>query len=419
MAVSEPLDRQLELLLSGAAKVIPEAELVHKLESGRPLRVKLGIDPSAPDLHLGHAVVLWKLRRFQDLGHTAVLIVGDFTGRVGDPSGQVETRPMLAAGQLEENARTYLEQVGKVLDLGRAEIRRNSEWLAGLTFADVARLASTLTVAKLLERDDFAERLRTGHPISLQEFLYPLMQGYDSVAVEADVEMGGTDQTFNLLVGRDIQRAHGQDPQVAFTMPLLPGTDGVRKMSKSLENHVGLTEPPEEQFGKVMSIPDDAMATWFGLCTDLEPSELDAIDAGLADGSLRPDLAKRRLASEVVALYHGADAAREAEVRFDRVFKEHDIPDDVPGQPVRRIAVLVEKTPGVLVLDVPVLLADELGLAQSRSEARRLIDQRGVRRDGALVEGYEQPVTENPDEMLVGSVWQVGKRRYARIASLT
>jgi tyrosyl-tRNA synthetase len=283
----------------------------------------------------------------------------------------------------------------------------------------VARLASTLTVAKLMERDDFAERHRTGRPISLQEFLYPLMQGYDSVATRADVEMGGTDQTFNLLVGRDIQRAHGQDPQVAFTMPLLPGTDGVRKMSKSLENHVGLTEPPEEQFGKVMSIPDDAMATWFRLSTDLEPSELDAIEAGLADGSLRPDLAKRRLASEIVRLYHGADAARQAEARFDRVFKSHDIPDNVPEQSVRRLAVLVEKKPGVLVLDVPILLADELGLAQSRSEARRLIDQRGVRRDGALVEGYEQRLTESPDEMLVGSVWQVGKRRYAKIASLT
>lgn len=408
MAVSEPLDRQLELLLSGAAKVIPEAELVHKLESGRPLRVKLGIDPSAPDLHLGHAVVLWKLRRFQDLGHTAVLIVGDFTGRVGDPSGQVETRPMLAAGQLEENARTYLEQVGRVLDLGRAEIRRNSEWLAALTFADVARLASTLTVAKLLERDDFAERLRTGHPISLQEFLYPLMQGYDSVAIQADVEMGGTDQTFNLLVGRDIQRAHGQDPQVAFTMPLLPGTDGVRKMSKSLENHVGLTEPPEEQFGKVMSIPDDVMATWFRLCTDLEPSELDAIEARLADGSLRPDLAKRRLAAEVVALYHGADAAREAEARFDRVFKERDLPQDVP---VIEIPPGIERDEGDTIW-LPRLL-QAVGMASSNSEARRLIEQSGVRLDGELV---EDPEAEFRRQELQGKVLQVGRRRFARLS---
>jgi tyrosyl-tRNA synthetase len=413
-----PVDRQLELLLSGAADVIPQEDLVRKLESGRPLRVKLGIDPSAPDLHLGHAVVLRKLRRFQDLGHVAILIVGDFTGRVGDPAGQSETRPMLTPEELEANAETYLEQVGIVLDLDRAEIRRNSEWLAALRFEDVARLAATQTVARLLERDDFAERYRGGKPVSLQEFLYPLMQGYDSVAIEADVEMGGTDQTFNLLVGRDIQRAHGQEPQVAFTMPLLAGTDGTRKMSKSLGNHVGLVEPPEEQFGKVMSIPDEAMPPWFRLCTDLEPAELDAIDAGLADGSLRPDVAKRRLARDIVRLYHGEDAAREAEARFDRIHREREIPDDVPEQGVRRSAVVVERKPGVLVLDVAVLLADELRLAQSRSEARRLIDQGGVRRDGALVEGYEQRLTEDPDEMLVGSVWQVGKRRYARIASL-
>jgi tyrosyl-tRNA synthetase len=397
--------RQLELLLSGAGAVIPEEELARRLESGRPLRVKLGIDPSAPDLHLGHAVVLRKLRRFQDLGHTAVLIVGDFTGRVGDPSGQVETRPMLAPDELEGNARTYLEQVGKVLELGRAEIRRNSEWLAGLTFADVARLASTLTVAKLLERDDFAERYRTGRPISLQEFLYPLMQGYDSVATRADVEMGGTDQTFNLLVGRDIQRAHGQDPQVAFTMPLLPGTDGVRKMSKSLENHVGLTEPSQEQFGKVMSIPDDAMAAWFRLSTDLEPTELDAIEAGLADGSLRPDLAKRRLASEIVRLYHGEDAAHAAEERFDHVFREHEIPGDVPETAVPSEAVRDGK------VWLPRLLA-ATGLASSNAEARRLIEQGGVRMDGEPV--LDPDVELDPTD-LVGKILQVGRRRFLRL----
>jgi tyrosyl-tRNA synthetase len=400
------VDRQLELLLSGAGAVIPEEELARKLESGRSLRVKLGIDPSAPDLHLGHAVVLRRLRRFQDLGHTAVLIVGDFTGRVGDPSGQVQTRPMLDTDRLEENARTYLEQVGKVLELGRAEIRRNSEWLAGLTFGDVARLASTLTVAKLMERDDFAERHRTGRPISLQEFLYPLMQGYDSVATRADVEMGGTDQTFNLLVGRDIQRAHGQDPQVAFTMPLLPGTDGVRKMSKSLENHVGLTEPPEEQFGKVMSIPDDAMATWFRLSTDLEPSELDAIEAGLADGSLRPDLAKRRLASEIVRLYHGADSARDAEARFDLVHRQHDIPDEVPE----------EELPADAVRDGSVWLPRLLaltGLAASNAEARRLIEQGGVRIDGRQIDDSDAELAPSD---LEGRVLQVGRRRFLRLS---
>jgi tyrosyl-tRNA synthetase len=408
MGASEPVDRQLELLLSGAAGVIPEDELIRKLETGRSLRVKLGIDPSAPDLHLGHAVVLRKLRRFQDLGHTAVLIVGDFTGRVGDPSGQVETRPMLAAGQLEENARTYLDQVGGVLDLDRAEVRRNSEWLAGLTFADVARLASTLTVAKLLERDDFAERYRAGRPISLQELLYPLMQGYDSAAIESDVEMGGTDQTFNLLVGRDIQRAHGQEPQVAFTMPLLPGTDGVRKMSKSLDNHVGLTEQPEEQFGKVMSIPDEVMPTWFRLCTDLEPSEVDAIEAGLADGSLRPDLAKRRLAKEIVRLYRGADAARDAEARFDRVFRERELPDDVP---VIAIPLGIERDEGGGIW-LPRLL-QAVGMASSNSEARRLIEQSGVRLDGKLV---EDPDVEFGRGELLGKILQVGRRRFARLA---
>ena len=406
MGGSQPVERQVELLLSGAAEVIPQDELVRKLEAGRPLRVKLGIDPSAPDLHLGHAVVLRKLRRFQDLGHVAVLIVGDFTGLVGDPSGQVETRPMLTPDRLEENAGTYLEQVGKVLDLGRAEIRRNSEWLAGLSFADVARLASTLTVARLLERDDFAERHRTGRPISLQEFLYPLMQGYDSVAIEADVEMGGTDQTFNLLVGRDIQRSHGQEPQVAFTMPLLPGTDGVRKMSKSLENHVGLTEPPEEQFGKVMSLPDEAMTAWFRLCTDLEPSELDSIQAGLADGSLRPDLAKRRLASEIVHLYHGEDAAHAAEERFDQVFRQHEVPEDVPETAVPSQAVRDGK------VWLPRLLA-ATGLASSNAEARRLIEQGGVRMDG---EPLLDPDVELDPTDLAGRILQVGRRRFVRLS---
>jgi tyrosyl-tRNA synthetase len=406
MAAQEPAGRQLELLLSGAADVIPEEALARKLESGRPLRVKLGIDPSAPDLHVGHAVVLRKLRRFQDLGHIAVLIVGDFTGLVGDPSGQVETRPMLTSEELQDNARTYLDQVGLVLDLDRAEIRWNSEWLAGLTFADVARLASTLTVARLLERDDFAERYRGGRPISLQEFLYPLMQGYDSVAIESDVEMGGTDQTFNLLVGRDIQRAHGQEPQVAFTMPLLAGTDGVRKMSKSLQNHVGLTEPPEEQFGKVMSIPDDLIPSWFRLCTDLEPSELDVIEAGLTDGSVRPDVAKRRLAAEIVRLYHGDEAARGAEGRFDQVHKEHEIPDEVPEAALPHEA---ERDGSVW---LPRLLA-LTGLASSNADARRLIEQGGVRLDGAVV---TDPDLELTPADLSGRVIQVGRRRFLRLS---
>jgi tyrosyl-tRNA synthetase len=405
MSPPDPVDRQVELLLSGAAAAIPEDELETKLAAGRPLRVKLGIDPSAPDLHLGHAVVLRKLRRFQDLGHIAVLIVGDFTGRVGDPAGQSETRPMLAAEELEANAESYFEQAGRVLDLEGAEVRRNSEWLAGLTFEDVARLATTQTVARLLERDDFSARYGEGRPISLSEFLYPLMQGYDSVAVEADVEMGGTDQTFNLLVGRDIQRAHGQEPQVVFTMPLLTGTDGVRKMSKSFGNHVGLADPPEEQFGKVMSIPDDAIAIWFRLCTDLEPSDLDTLEGGLADGSLRPDLAKRRLASEIVRLYHGEEAAAAADARFEQVHRLQEIPADVEEIPIPPEAI----RDGIIWL--PRLLT-ATGLAGSNGEARRLIEQGGVRVDGRPV---DDPDSEMPAGSLAGKVLQVGRRRFLRL----
>jgi tyrosyl-tRNA synthetase len=409
--MSSPSDvaRQVQVLRAGAADVIPAEELERKLArsaGARPLRVKLGIDPSAPDLHLGHAVVLGALRRFQDLGHTAVLIVGDFTGLVGDPTGQSETRPVLSPEELEANARTYLEQAERVLDVERAEIRRNSEWLAPLTFADVARLAGTLTVARLLERDDFSARFRDGRPISLSEFLYPLMQGYDSVAVEADVELGGTDQTFNLLVGRDIQRAHGQEPQVAFTVPLLPGTDGGRKMSKSFGNHVGLTDPPEEQFGRTMSIPDELIGPWFRLCTALPREDVDVIERGLADGSLRPEEQKRRLAREIVARYHGPALADEAEARFDRVHREHEIPDDVPEVPIPAEAV------GDDVVWLPRLLA-ALGMASSNADGRRLIEQGGVRLDGRPI---SDPDAELDPADLTGRVIQVGRRRFVRIS---
>jgi tyrosyl-tRNA synthetase len=401
----EEVPRQLEVLLSGAAEVIPVEELEQKLATGRPLRVKLGIDPSRPDLHLGHAVVLGKLRQFQDLGHMAVLIIGDFTGLIGDPTGQSETRPLLTSDEMEGNARTYLEQAGRVLDMEGAEVRRNSEWLARLTFADVIRLAEHLTVARLLERDDFSERYRAGKPISLVEFLYPLMQGYDSVAVQADVEMGGTDQTFNLLVGRDIQRAHGQDPQVVFTMPLLMGTDGARKMSKSFGNHIGLTEPPEEQFGKVMSIPDELIGQWLRLCTALQPSEVDAVERGLADRSLHPAEQKRRLAREIVARYHGEEAARAAEDRFDRVHREHEIPEDVaeveiPPEALRDGKVWLPR------------LMTAAALASSNADGRRLIEQGGVKIDG---EPVADPDAEFAPGELSGRVLQVGRRRFVRL----
>ena len=396
------VDEQLRLLSSVSADIIPLEELKERLGEGRPLRVKLGIDPSTPDIHLGHAVVLRALRRFQDLGHTTVLIIGDFTGLVGDPTGRSETRPMLAQEELEQNARTYLEQVGKILDMDRVEVRRNSEWLAPLSFAEVAGLAKELTVARLLDRDDFQSRYREGRPISLVEFLYPLMQSYDSVAVEADVEMGGTDQTFNLMVGRDMQRAHGQPSQVVYTVPLLTGTDGTRKMSKSFGNHVGLTDPPEEQFGRVMSIPDDLLAEWFRLCTALHPDEVEAVERGLREGSLHPGEQKRRLAREIVGLYHGDEAAKSAEERFDRIHREREVPEDIP-----------ESSIDGLPDPVPVArLLSEAGLAASRSEGRRLISQGGVRIDG---DPFADPQGELPHAELIGKVLQVGRRKFVRL----
>jgi tyrosyl-tRNA synthetase len=403
MSASDPF--HLSRLVFGANEVVSEEELSRKLSLGRPLRVKLGIDPSRPDLHLGHTVVLRKLRAFQDQGHTAVLIIGDYTGLVGDPSGQSETRPMLTSEEMAENARTYFEQAGLVLDVKRAEIRRNSEWLSPLTMADVLRLTSHLTVARLLERDDFRTRYQEGRPISLVEFLYPVMQAYDSVAIRADVELGGTDQTFNLLVGREIQRAYGQEPQVVITMPLLEGTDGVRKMSKSLDNAVGLTEPPEEVFGKLMSVPDELIVRYLQLCTGLGPEEVEAVRVGLEDGSRHPAEEKRRMAREIVALYQGAGAARAAEERFNRVFRDQELPEDIAEVPLPAEAMRDGK------VSLPRLLAT-LGLAESNGAARRLLDQRGVRRDGEIIEGVEQEVDPG---FVVGHVLSVGKRTFVRI----
>lgn len=395
----------VERLLSSAADVFPRADLGRKLDLGRPLRVKLGIDPSRPDLHLGHAVVLRKLRQFQDLGHVPVLIIGDFTGLVGDPSGQSVTRPMLSPQEMEANAQTYFHQAGLVLDMGRAEVHRNSEWLGTMSMQDVLRLTSSYTVARMLERDDFKARYRQGRAISVVEFLYPLMQAMDSVAIRADVEVGGTDQTFNLLVGRVIQEAYGQEPQVVFTMPLLEGTDGDRKMSKSFENYVGLTDPPEETFGKLMRVPDGLIAKYLRLCTALDPVEVDRVDAGLSDGSLHPNAEKRRMAREVVSLYHGPEAAGAAEERFNLVHRRHEIPADVPETPIP-----AEAVQGAEVRLAPLLAG--LGLASSNSEARRLVAGGGVRLDGELVSDPE--AVFSPEE-LRGRVIQVGRRRFVRI----
>jgi len=398
-----PAEEQMKTITSGAADIVPSEALTAKLRTGRELVVKLGVDPTAPDLHLGHAVPLRKLRQFQDLGHSVVLIIGDFTALIGDPSGRSATRPALTPSLIDANAETYIEQAFKVLDPERTTMRRNSEWLGPLGFAEILRLTSKFTVARILERDDFQKRYRDGVGISLHELLYPMAQAYDSVAIGADVEIGGTDQLFNLLAGRDLMERLGMEPQVCLTLPLLEGTDGEQKMSKSYGNYIGLTDEPYDMFGKVMSIPDEIMVKYYRLCTALGVDAIERIETGLADGSLHPNEAKRRLAREIVALYHGIEPAASAEGAFDRVFKRHEIPDDIPE-------VRVEHGESV---HLPAVMK-AAGLAPTNNEARRLIDAGAVKVDGAPVTighgEYDVPWAE-----LVGKVLQVGKRRYARI----
>jgi tyrosyl-tRNA synthetase len=403
-------------LASGSVDLVPLGGLEERLDRGRPLRVKLGVDPSRPDLTLGHAVVLRKLRQFQDAGHVAVLIIGDFTARIGDPSGQSETRPMLTEDDIRMNADTYLAQAGKVIDTGAAEIHGNAEWTSPMDMAELIRLASSATVAQMLEREDFRERYEGERPISVVEFLYPLFQGYDSVAVRADVELGGTDQKFNLLMGREVQRAYGQDPQVVLTLPLLEGIDGVRKMSKSLDNYIGLTEPADDMFGKLMRIPDRLIVKYLRLTAPVAPPEVDAVEQGLADGTVHPNEAKRRLAREVVELYHGAGAGAAAEERFNVVHREHEIPGEVADVRVPA-SLFVKKEDGIWVVYVPALL-EALGLVGSRSEARRLQTQGGVRVDGQQESDEDLRVIGEPPGQLTGSVWQVGRRKFARLAGI-
>jgi tyrosyl-tRNA synthetase len=387
--------------------VVPAEELERKLSLGRPLRVKLGLDPTAPVVTLGWAVVLHKLRQFQDAGHTAVLIVGDFTAQVGDPSGKTETRPRLSEEEVRGYAERLLDQFWKILDPERTEVRYNAEWLEPMGMEAILRLTASTTVARMLERDDFAKRYAQGKPISIMEFLYPLLQGMDSVAVEADVELGGRDQTFNLLVGRDLQRAYEQEPQVALTTPLLVGTDGVQKMSQSVGNYIGITDPPDEMFGKLARVPDELIGDYRLLTLDFfrDPLEAERVEKGLADGSLDPWAEKRRLAREVVDLYQGDGAGAAAEARFDRVHRERELPEEIPE---------VAIPPDVIVggsVYLPALLA-LLGLADSNSHARRLIEQGGVRLGGEPVSGdaLELPVAE-----LRGRVLQVGRRGFARL----
>src|SRR4051794_5472889 len=374
-------------LLRNVVEALPKGAIERKLAEGRPLRVKLGIDPTAPDIHLGHTVVLQKLREFQDAGHTVVLIIGDYTARVGDPSGRSSARPVLSGEEIDSNAETYQRQAFKVLDPSRVELRRNGEWL-DMSMEDLFRLTRTSTVAQLLERDDFAKRYSNGVPISILELLYPLMQGYDSVAVRSDVELGGTDQKFNLLLGRDIQESYGVPPQVAVTMPILPRIDGVKRMAKSEGNYVGVAEPPDEQFGKLMRIPDAVMPVYYDL---LLGRPLDPV---------RPPVeSKRALAREIVARYHGEEAAREAEAHFDRLHVERALPDSIEEA----------ELPGDDPVHIPALVRDHFGL--SSSEARRLLGQGGIRLDGEQLGAGDLDV---PAARLDGAVLQVGKRRHKR-----
>jgi tyrosyl-tRNA synthetase len=395
----------LRLLSSGTAAIVPDGALDEKLSLPRPLRVKLGLDPTAPAVTLGWAVVLRKLRQFQDLGHTAVLIVGDFTARVGDPSGIAETRPRLSKDEVDGYADRLLHQFWRVLDEGATEVRRNSEWLETLGMEDILRLTASTTVARMLERDDFAKRYAAQRPISLMEFLYPLLQGYDSVAVDADVELGGNDQLFNLLMGRELQRDRGQEPQVCLTVPLLEGTDGVQKMSQSLGNYVGIEEPPDEMFGKLMSIPDDLIARYLLLCTDAGPDEAARIEAGVADGSVNPNEAKRSMAGAVVDQYHGEGAGTAAEARFDLVHREHETPVDVLEATIPQDAIRDGR------VWLPRLLV-ATGLSPSNAQARRDIEAGGVRLDGSPV---TDPGAELERQDLSGRVLSVGRRKFVRL----
>lgn len=398
-------DEQLAYLKKGVAEIVPEAELCAKLEksvkTGKPLRVKLGVDPTAPDIHLGHTVVIRKLKHFQEMGHTAVFLIGDFTAMVGDPTGQSETRPPLTKQQVNANAETYLEQVFRILDRDKTEVRYNSEWLDKLTSYDIVRLCAKYRVARMLEREDFRKRLAEQQPISVHEFLYPLLVAYDSVVLEADVELGATEQKFNLLIGREIQREYNQELQVAVMMPILVGLDGQRKMSKSLENYVGITETPSEMFGKMMSIPDELMWSYYELVTDRTPQEIAAIKAKISSGALHPMDAKMKLAEEVVSGFHSGEAAGKAAENFQRVFRDRQAPTEAP---VHRLPIGPAKRLTALLV--------ELKLSTSKSEAERLIKQRGVEIDEVCVEDVRKEIDlSRPAEFLL----RAGKKNFLRI----
>lgn len=400
----KPVEEQLALIERGIEGLISREDLVTKLTrslaTGKPLKIKAGFDPTAPDLHLGHTVLLQKLRHFQQLGHQIYFLIGDFTGLIGDPTGKSDTRPRLTREDVARNAETYKEQVFRILDRDKTEVVFNSTWFGKFSSYDMIRLASELTVARMLEREDFKQRFDSGRPISIHEFLYPLIQGYDSVALEADVELGGTDQLFNLLMGRDLQRSHGQEPQVVVTMPLLEGLDGVNKMSKSLGNYIGITESPDNIFGKVMSISDELMFRYYDLLSDLSIEEIGILKAELESGKIHPKAVKVRLASELTARFHGAEAAQAAEHNFEQVFANHQLPDDIPEF---RIPASKEN------IWLPKLLMDA-GLVQSTSDGRRMVKQNAVSLEGEKVTDVDKNIPAQGSVLI-----KVGKRRFCQV----
>ncbi len=397
----ESVNEQMDLIRRGAEEIIPENELLKKLEKSKsldkPLTIKLGCDPSRPDLHIGHGVVLRKLRHFQDLGHQAVLIIGDFTAMIGDPSGRNKTRPNLTLDEAKANAESYIEQSKVILDINKLKIVYNSDWLNKMNFNDVVKLASSYTVARMLERDDFTKRFQSEVPISLHEFLYPLAQGQDSVELDADVELGGTDQKFNLLVGRDLQRDNGQDPQCIITLPLLEGTDGVEKMSKSYGNDIGLHDKPEDMYGKTLSISDDMIVKWFTLAADADESVVKNAEERLAEPSVNPMEVKRDLARAVVELYYDGKTATQAENHFNTVVVGKGIPDDIP-----EFSLSSE--------DLIVNVIFDAGLLQSKGEARRMIKQGAVKLDGESVTNIQATISLKSEQIL-----KVGKRRFLKV----
>ena len=395
---------QLSIIKSGAAELISEEELLRKfkksLKTGRPLRIKAGFDPTAPDLHLGHTVLIQKIRQFQELGHHIIFLIGDFTGMIGDPTGKSETRKPLTKEDVARNAETYKAQIFKMLDEKKTEVVFNSSWMNNLSVSDLIILASKYTVARMLERDDFKKRYSGNRPIAIHEFLYPLIQGYDSVVLNADVELGGTDQKFNLLVGRELQREFGQEPQVVITMPLLEGLDGTNKMSKSLGNYVGITEPPGEIFGKIMSVSDELMLRYYELLSSISNTEIEALKDGLKKGTAHPKDAKSNLAKEIVARFHGKDAAVKAASEFDRVFKSKGLPEAIEE---RAITIQTEE---IGIVD----LLKTARLTPSTSEARRLIQQGGINVDGERISDINLKLSAGKTYLL-----QIGKRRFTRV----